>query len=38
LIVISKDITRIAPKEMLSIGVLKTFLGGKLVSEVAKGQ
>ena len=38
LIVISKDITRIAPKEMLSIRVLKTFVGGKLVSEATKGQ
>jgi hypothetical protein len=33
LIVISKDITKTAPKEMLSIGILKTFVGGKLVSE-----
>ena len=33
LIEISKDITKIAPKEMLSIAVLKTFVGGTLVSE-----
>ena len=36
LIVISKDITKTAPKEMLSIGILKTFVGGKLVSEAGK--
>jgi predicted amidohydrolase YtcJ len=29
--VISQDITRLAPKEILSIQVLKTFIGGKLV-------
>jgi predicted amidohydrolase YtcJ len=37
LIVISRDITKIAPKEILSIGVLKTFVGGKVVSETGKG-
>ena len=37
LIVISKDITKTAPKEMLSIRVLKTFVGGKQVSEAGKG-
>jgi predicted amidohydrolase YtcJ len=33
LIVISKDITRSSPKDILSIQVLKTFVGGKLVYE-----
>jgi predicted amidohydrolase YtcJ len=33
LIVISKDITRSAPRDILSIQVLKTFVGGKLVYE-----
>jgi predicted amidohydrolase YtcJ len=32
-IVISKDISRSAPGEILSIQVLKTFVGGKLVYE-----
>ena len=33
LTVISKDITRIPPREILSIRVLKTFVGGKAVYE-----
>ena len=37
LIVISTDITKAAPKEILSIGVLKTFVGGKQVSEAGRG-
>jgi predicted amidohydrolase YtcJ len=36
LIVISKDITRIAPQELLTIEVLKTFVGGRLVYEAKK--
>ncbi|HLG13299.1 MAG TPA: amidohydrolase [Blastocatellia bacterium] len=31
LIVISKDITKVAPKEMLTIRVLKTIIGGEIV-------
>jgi predicted amidohydrolase YtcJ len=31
LVVISDDITKISPKEILSLRVLKTFIGGKLV-------
>jgi predicted amidohydrolase YtcJ len=34
LTVISKDITKIPPPEILSIHVLKTFVGGKLVYDV----
>jgi len=33
LVVISRDITQIAPKDLLSIQVMKTFIGGKLVYE-----
>jgi predicted amidohydrolase YtcJ len=33
LTVISRDITQLAPKEILSVHVLKTFVGGKLVYE-----
>ncbi len=33
LIVISSDIIRIPPKEILSIRVLKTFIGGRLIFE-----
>jgi len=33
LTVISQDVTRVAPKEILSIHVVKTFVGGKLVYE-----
>ncbi|MCI0485959.1 MAG: amidohydrolase [Blastocatellia bacterium] len=36
IIVISKDITKIAPKEILSIKVLKTFVNGKLVYDAGK--
>jgi predicted amidohydrolase YtcJ len=37
LVVISKDITKVAPKEILSIKVLKTFVGGRLAYE-ARGR
>jgi hypothetical protein len=37
LVVISKDITRLAPREMLSIGVLKTFVNGELVFDAEAG-
>jgi hypothetical protein len=36
LIVVSQDITTLAPKEILSIRVLKTFLGGKLVYDTGQ--
>src|SRR5689334_19218313 len=36
LIVIDKDITKLPPREILSIQVLKTFVGGKLVFESKK--
>jgi predicted amidohydrolase YtcJ len=36
LTVIDKDITKLAPREILSIQVLKTFVGGKLVFESKK--
>jgi len=36
LIVVSQDITTLAPKEILSIRVLKTFLGGKLVYDAGQ--
>jgi predicted amidohydrolase YtcJ len=35
LAVISSDITKIPPKEILSIRMLKTFVGGKIVYEEA---
>jgi len=38
LTVISKDITKISPREILSIRVLKTFVGGKAVYEAETGQ
>jgi predicted amidohydrolase YtcJ len=34
LTVISNDITKISPKELLSVRVLKTFVGGKIVYDV----
>jgi len=36
--VISQNIRRIAPKEVLSIQVLKTFVGGKLVYDADTGR
>ena len=36
-VVISEDITRVAPKALLSVRVLKTYVGGKLVHD-AHGQ
>jgi len=37
-IVVSQDITKLAPKEILSLQVLKTFVGGKLVHDADKGR
>jgi predicted amidohydrolase YtcJ len=34
--VVSQDITKLAPKEILSLQVLKTFVGGKLVYNAEK--
>ncbi len=36
--VVSQDITKLAPKEILSLQVLKTFVGGKLVHDADKGR
>jgi predicted amidohydrolase YtcJ len=37
LVVISDDLTRLAPKQILSLHVLKTFIGGKLVYDASRG-
>src|SRR5262249_23667152 len=36
LVVISKDITKLEPREILSISVLKTFVNGTLVYDAAQ--
>lgn len=35
---ISDDITKITPRQILSLRVLKTFIGGKIVYEESSGQ
>jgi len=38
LTVISQDITKVPPSEILSIRALKTFVGGKVVYDAATDQ
>ena len=38
LTVVSKDITKVAPAEILSVRVLKTFVGGKVVYDAGAHQ